>query len=178
MSDKKEANKIALVTGGSRGLGKDMALRLAEKGVSVILTYHTKKDEALAVVKEIQAKGQKAAALQLNVEDAKSFDKFFSSVSSTLKETFGATQFNYLVNNAGTGVNAPFADTSEAQFDTMVNIHFKAPYFLSQKALPLMSDGGGIVRYFFRAGAFFIRGLFGVWLYERCCGNTHQISGA
>lgn len=145
MSDEKETNKIALVTGGSRGLGKNMALRLAEKGVNVIITYHTKKDEAQAVVQEIQAKGQKAAALQLNVEDAKSFDKFFSDVSSTLKETFGANQFHYLVNNAGTGVHALFASTSEAQFDAMVNIHLKAPFFISQKALPLMSDGGGIV---------------------------------
>src|SRR5688572_12529793 len=145
MDNKKVANKIALVTGGSRGLGKDMALQLAEKGIHVILTYHSKKDEALSVVKEIQGKGLKAAALQLNVEDSKTFDNFFRQVSTTLKNSFGTTTLNYLVNNAGTGVYAPFSDTSEEQFDSMVNIHFKAAYFLSQKALPIIADGGGIV---------------------------------
>lgn len=145
MSDKKVSNKIALVTGGSRGLGKDMALRLAEKGVDVILTYHSKKDEALKVVKEIQDKGSRGAALQLNVEDARGFDNFFKNVSATLKETFGGAKINYLVNNAGTGIHAPITETSEAQFDSMVNIHLKATYFLSQKVLPLMADGGGVV---------------------------------
>jgi NAD(P)-dependent dehydrogenase (short-subunit alcohol dehydrogenase family) len=145
MDNKKVADKIALVTGGSRGLGKDMALQLAEKGIHVILTYHSKKDEALGVVKEIQGKGLKAAALHLNVEDSKTFDNFFRQVSTTLKDSFGTTTLNYLVNNAGTGVYAPFSETSEDQFDSMVNIHFKATYFLSQKALPLIADGGGIV---------------------------------
>lgn len=138
--------KIALVTGGSRGLGKNMALSLAKKGIQVILTYNSKKEEALAVVAEIESLGQKAAAIQLNVGDSKSFDAFFKQVSATLKkETFGKDTFDFLVNNAGIGIHASFADTTEEQFDTLSDIHFKAPFFLSQKALPLMADGGGIV---------------------------------
>jgi NAD(P)-dependent dehydrogenase (short-subunit alcohol dehydrogenase family) len=138
-------SKIALVTGGSRGLGKDMATSLAKKGIDVILTYNSKKEEALAVVKEIEKLGQKAAAIQLNVADTKNFDPFFKEVSKTLKETFDATHFNFLINNAGVGAYVSFADTTEEQFDTLCNIHFKAAFFLTQKALPLMADGGGIV---------------------------------
>jgi NAD(P)-dependent dehydrogenase (short-subunit alcohol dehydrogenase family) len=138
-------NKIALVTGGSRGLGKNMAISLAKKGIDVILTYNSKKDEAQAVVHEIEQMGQKAAALQLNVGEVKSFADFFEAITAILKDTFGANHFNYLVNNAGVGVYAPFAQTTEEQFDTLVNIHFKGVFFLTQKALPLLADGGGIV---------------------------------
>jgi len=138
-------NQIVLITGGSRGLGKNMAVNLAKKGLNVILTYNTKKDEALAVVSEIESLGRKAVALQLNVTDSKSFDAFFANVSDTLKNTFGATHINYLVNNAGTGTYAMFADTTEEQLDEMINIHFKATFLLSQKALAWLADGGGIV---------------------------------
>jgi NAD(P)-dependent dehydrogenase (short-subunit alcohol dehydrogenase family) len=138
-------NKIALVTGGSRGLGKNMALSLAAKGINVILTYNSKKDEALAVVAEIEKAGQKAAALQLNTADIKSFDAFFTSVSAVLKDTFNTDHFDFLINNAGVGINASFAETTEEQFDTLVNIHFKGVFFLTQKALPLINDGGRII---------------------------------
>ncbi|MBC8112709.1 MAG: SDR family oxidoreductase [Verrucomicrobia bacterium] len=138
-------SKIVLVTGGSRGLGKNMALSLAKKGIAVILTYHSKKTEAEAVVKEIEQSGQQAIALQLDVADVKSFDTFFTEVSIALKETFKTDKIDFLVNNAGTGVYASFAETTEEQFDSLVNIHFKGTFFLTQKALPLMNDGGGII---------------------------------
>lgn len=138
-------NKIALVTGGSRGLGKNMALSLATKGINVILTYNSKKDEALAVVAEIEKTGQKAAALQLNTGDTKSFDAFFEAVGETLKQTFNTDHFDFLINNAGIGINASFAETTEEQFDTLMNIHFKGVFFLTQKALPLINDGGRII---------------------------------
>lgn len=138
-------NKIALVTGGSRGLGKDMALSLAEKGLDVILTFHSKEDEAQSVVEEIESKGQKAKALQLDVGKAESFDSFFEEVKNALSETFGAEKFDFLINNAGIGVHAPIVETTEEQFDMLVDIHFKGAFFLTQKALNLMNDGGGII---------------------------------
>lgn len=139
------SNKIALVTGGSRGLGKDMALSLAHKGLHVILTYNTKKEEALEVVRQIESKGQKAAALPLNVGDASSFDAFVVKIQEVLKSDFNAEKIDYLVNNAGIGIHASYAETSEAQFDTLLNIHFKGAFFLTQKTLPFLNDGGGIV---------------------------------
>jgi len=138
-------NKIVLITGGSRGLGKNMALSLAKEGLDVILTYHSKKEEALAVVAEIEQSGQKAAALQLNTADVKSFGEFFAQLSALLKNTFNSDTIDFLVNNAGIGINAPFAETSEEVFDELLNIHFKGVFFLTQAALPLLSDGGGIV---------------------------------
>ena len=138
-------SKIALVTGGSRGLGKDMALSLARKGINVMLTYNSKKEEALEVVKEIEQMGQKAFALQLNVADSKGFDAFFAQITEGLKTVFNTDKFDFIINNAGTGAYAPFAETTEEQFDELVNIHFKGAFFLTQKALPLMNDGGGIV---------------------------------
>ncbi|MFD2718499.1 SDR family NAD(P)-dependent oxidoreductase [Hymenobacter monticola] len=138
-------SKIALVTGGSRGLGKDMALNLAQKGLDVILTYHTQQAEAEAVVAEVTAQGRKAVALQLDASDVSSFARFFEQVQAALRDTFNAEKFDFLINNAGTGLYAPFASTSVQQFDDMLNIHFKGPYFLTQQALPLLNDGGGIV---------------------------------
>jgi NAD(P)-dependent dehydrogenase (short-subunit alcohol dehydrogenase family) len=138
-------NKIALVTGSSRGLGKNMALSLANKGIDVIITYHSKKDEAEAVVKEIEQLGQKAAALQLDVSNVKAFDSFIANVSQLLNNKWGATQFNYLVNNAGIDRYSKFEDTTEEAFDELFNTHFKGVYFLTQKALPLIADGGSIV---------------------------------
>ena len=138
-------SKIALVTGGSRGLGKSMALNLAKKGIDVILTYHSKQAEAEAVVAEIEALGRKAAALQLDASQVAGFDAFFAQVSTALKDTFGTATFDFLINNAGTGLYSPFAATTEAQFDEAMNIHFKGPFFLTQKALPLLNDGGRII---------------------------------
>jgi NAD(P)-dependent dehydrogenase (short-subunit alcohol dehydrogenase family) len=126
-------NKIAIVTGGSRGLGKDMALSLAKKGLDVVLTFNSKQAEAEAVVREIEQTGQKAVALQLNVAETKGFDAFFKEVQNALSRTFNAEKFNFLINNAGIGVQAPFAETTEEQFDTLVNIHFKGTFFLTQK---------------------------------------------
>jgi NAD(P)-dependent dehydrogenase (short-subunit alcohol dehydrogenase family) len=140
-----EQTKIALVTGGSRGLGKNMALSLAKKGLDIILTYNNKKEEALQVVKEIEVLGQKAAALQLDVADVKSFDNFIAEVSNTLSNTFGKENINYLVNNAGIGIYVPFAETTEEQFDTLLNIQYKGVFFLTQKTLNILQDGGGIV---------------------------------
>ncbi len=138
-------SKVALVTGGSRGLGKDMAIQLAKKSFDVIITYHSKKDEALKVVTEIENLGQKALAIQLDVANTSSFNTFIQTLSDQLSEKFQADQINSLVNNAGVGVYAPVANTTEDQFDNMVNIHLKAPFFLSQKLLPLIADGGSIV---------------------------------
>ena len=138
-------SKIALITGGSRGLGRNMAIAIAKKGLDVIVTYNSKKEEAEAVVAEIEALGQKAAALQLNVADANGFDDFFSEVSKTLSETFDTNKFDFLVNNAGIGIHTAFAETTMEDFDNLVNIQFKGPFFLTQKALPVLNDGGGIV---------------------------------
>jgi len=138
-------NKIALVTGGSRGLGKNMALQLAATGFDVAITYHSKKDEAEQTVNEIKSKGRKAFALQLDVAQANTFDSFLSQLRAALTKEFQAGQIDALVNNAGSGLHAPFSDTTPEQFDNMVNIHLKAPFFLSQKLLPLLNDGGSVV---------------------------------
>jgi NAD(P)-dependent dehydrogenase (short-subunit alcohol dehydrogenase family) len=137
--------KIALVTGGSRGLGKNMALSLAAKGIDVLLTYHSQQAEAEAVVAEIKSHGRQAAALQLDAGNVGSFDAFFTQVKATLQNAFQAERFHFLINNAGTGLHAAFADTTEAQFDEVLNIHLKGPFFLTQKALPLLEDGGRIL---------------------------------
>jgi NAD(P)-dependent dehydrogenase (short-subunit alcohol dehydrogenase family) len=138
-------SKIALVTGGSRGLGRNMAMSLAQKGIDVLLTYNSRKEEAQEAVSEITRLGRKAAALQLNVADVKSFDAFFTAVRDTLQQTFGTGKFHYLVNNAGIGIHTPFEQTTEEDFDQLLNIQFKGVFFLTQKALPLLEDGGGIV---------------------------------
>jgi len=138
-------NKIALVTGGSRGLGKNAALKIAEKGINVILTYQSKKEEAENTVAEIKQLGVKAAALQLNVADVKSFDSFVAEVKAILKNTFNADKFDFLINNAGIGIHASFVETTEEQFDTLVDIQFKGPFFLTQKTLPVLNNGGGII---------------------------------
>jgi len=138
-------NKIALVTGGSRGLGKNASLRIAEKGIDVIVTYQSKKEEAENTVEEIKKLGVNAAALQLDVSDSHTFDNFIAEVKTTLKANFNADQLDFLVNNAGIGINAPFAETTEDQFDSLVNIHFKGPFFLTQKALSIINEGGAII---------------------------------
>ena len=137
--------KIALVTGGSRGLGENMAINMAQKGLNILLTYHSNKEEADKTVREVEKLGQKAYALQLDVAENKTFDAFVDEVKNVLKSHFDATTLDYLVNNAGIGINSPIAETTEQDFDTLVNIHFKGAFFLTQKLLPIMADGGGIV---------------------------------
>ena len=139
------SSKIAIVTGGSRGLGKSMALSLAQKGVAVILTYHSKQAEADEVVKQIEKGGHQAHALQLDVANSKSFAAFAQQVKKVLKEKWHSDSFDFLVNNAGTGVHAPITETTEEQFDEMMNIHLKGVFFLTQKLLPLMADKGRII---------------------------------
>ncbi|HTJ11633.1 MAG TPA: SDR family oxidoreductase [Dinghuibacter sp.] len=138
-------NNIALVTGGSRGLGRDMALALARKGLDVILTYRTQAGEAQEVVGLIEQLGCKAVALPLDVSNSSTFAAFFASVAATLRDTWQTSTFQFLVNNAGIGIHAAFAETTEEQFDNLVRIQLKGPFFLTQHALPLMADGGGIV---------------------------------
>ncbi len=138
-------NKIALVTGGSRGLGRDMALRLAEKGIGLIITYNSREDEAAKVVDLIEQNGGRAAALQLNTGAIKSFDAFIEIVKETLIQKFDTDKLDFLVNNAGIGAIAPFAEVTEEAFDELYNIHYKGVYFLTQKMLPLFNNGGGIV---------------------------------
>jgi len=138
-------NEIAIITGSSRGLGKSMALRLADQGVDVVVTYQSKEKEAREVVAEIQKKGRKAAALQLDVGDARSFGAFAERVKAELERTWKRGTFDFLVNNAGTGHHALFAQTTEDAFDHLVNVHLKATFFLTQKLLPLLADGGRIV---------------------------------
>lgn len=138
-------SKIALVTGGSRGLGKNMAINLAKKGIDVILTYNSNQSEANNVVAEIQSLGQKAIAFQLDTSNIKSFDDFLLRVSNYLTEQNGNKYFDFLINNAGTALYAPFAETTEEQFDEVLNIHYKGVFFLTQKALPFINDGGRII---------------------------------
>ncbi|RZL14292.1 MAG: SDR family oxidoreductase [Hymenobacter sp.] len=138
-------SKIALVTGGSRGLGKDMALNLAKKGLDVILTYHSQQAEAEGVVAQITAAGQRAVALQLDASNVSTFAGFLEQVKAALQDTFNTDRFDFLINNAGTGLYAPYTETTEQQFDDLLNIHFKGPFFLTQQALPMLNDGGGII---------------------------------
>jgi NAD(P)-dependent dehydrogenase (short-subunit alcohol dehydrogenase family) len=137
--------KIALVTGASRGLGKNTALALAKKGVSVIITYLNSEAEANSVVAAIAELGGKAIALHLDTSDIKTFDGFVGKVKQALHSTWQTEQFDFLVNNAGTGIYAPFAETTEEEFDRMMNIHVKGVFFLTQKLLPSIKDGGRII---------------------------------
>ena len=139
------ANKIALVTGGSRGLGKDSALQLAQRGFNVFITYQTKKEDAEAVVKEIEAGGKKAFALQLDISKTAGFDNFVRELQTILDTQFNGAKLDALVNNAGVGLHATFDTTTEEGLDAMTNIHFKGPFFLTQKLLPLLNDGSSIV---------------------------------
>lgn len=138
-------NKVALVTGGSRGLGKDMSLQLAKKGFDIIITYNSGASEAAKVVDEIMALGKKAKAIQLEVSQSKNFDAFVQQVKEALIQDFETDNIFALVNNAGIAAYTSIAETSEEVFDSMVNIHLKAPYFITQKLLPIISEGGTIV---------------------------------
>ncbi|MEN3113500.1 SDR family NAD(P)-dependent oxidoreductase [Uliginosibacterium paludis] len=137
--------RIALITGGSRGLGRNAALKLAARGVDVVLTFRSQAAEAAAVVAEIESLGGKAVALPLDTGKLAGFPAFIETLRARLREHWGREQFDFLLNNAGTGLHASFAETTEAQFDAMVNVHLKGVFFLSQALLPLIADGGRIL---------------------------------
>ncbi|WP_394778643.1 SDR family NAD(P)-dependent oxidoreductase [Undibacterium sp.] len=140
-----QIDPIALVTGASRGLGRSAALNLAQQGVDMIITYKANAAEAQQVVQQIQALGRRAVALPLDVADSKTFATFSVAVKDALAATWQTDSFGFLVNNAGVGVHASFMETTEEQLDQMFNIHLKGTFFLTQKLLPLLKDGGRIV---------------------------------
>ncbi|ESQ81908.1 3-oxoacyl-ACP reductase [Asticcacaulis sp. AC466] len=137
--------KIALITGGSRGLGRNMAHHLAAKGIDIVFTYRSRQDEADSLVEELKQMGRKAVALPLDTGVSSGFDAFAGQVRDALRANWGQDRFDFLINNAGTALYAPFAETTEAQFDDVTNIHLKGVFFLTQKLLPLMKDGGAIL---------------------------------
>lgn len=138
-------NKMALITGGSRGLGRAGALALAEEGCDVVITYHSNKEAADSLVKEVEWAGQQALAMQLDTAAIDSFDAFVANLTHQLTNKIGRNSIDYLVNNAGAGINAPFADTTPEQVDSLLNMHVKGPYFLTQSLLPVIADGGAIL---------------------------------
>lgn len=137
--------KIALITGASRGLGRSAALHLAAQGIDIIGTYNSRADEAQVLITELQALGAKAAMLQLDVGRSENFATFAEQVEQALEETFQRQRFDFLINNAGIGVHALFSETTPEQFDLLMNVQFKGPFFLTQQLLPLINDGGRIV---------------------------------
>ena len=139
------SRKIALITGASRGLGKNAAEHLAAQGFDIIGTYHSKAGEAQTLASTLQRSGARATMLQLDVGNSASFEAFADALKDTLKRDFGRDQLDLLVNNAGIGINVPFAETSEAQFDQLLNIQLKGPFFLTQRLLPLIADRGRII---------------------------------
>ncbi|CAN7684128.1 SDR family oxidoreductase [Mesorhizobium sp. LjNodule214] len=136
---------IALITGGSRGLGRNTALSLARKGIDLVITYRSRADEAQTAVAEIEAAGGRAAALQLDTGAVATFPAFVEALKRTLSETWQRDQFDFLVNNAGTGLRKTIAETTEEEFDTLMNIHLKGVFFLTQALLPLIADDGRII---------------------------------
>lgn len=139
------SNKIALVTGGSRGLGKDMALALADKGIDIVLTYRSQKEEAEKTATLIRHKGRKAATLFFEAADVKGLDGFVQNLKSTLEKEWQTSYFDFLINNAGIGATLPIPQVSEEAFDNLMNIHFKSVYFLTQKSIPLLNDHGAVI---------------------------------
>lgn len=137
-------DKIAIITGGSRGLGRNTALNLARRGVDILFTWRAHQNEAESLVREVEAAGRKAAAFRLDTGDVRAFDAFAAEIRNTL-QLWGRSRFDYLVNNAGGSLHAGFTKTTEAQFDEIFNVHVKGVYFLTQKLLPLIEDGGRIV---------------------------------
>ena len=138
-------HKIALITGGSRGLGRNAAFKIAGKGIDVIITYHSNKEKADEVVAEILKTGQKATAFQLDTSNTKEFGHFSEKLITYLKKEYGKPSFDFLINNAGSGGHTAFIDATEEEFDSLVNVHFKGVYFLTQKLLPSPNDGGSII---------------------------------
>jgi len=140
-----QKNKIALITGGSRGLGRNMALAIAKRGLDVVITYNANKEAADEVVSQIKDMGQHAVAFQLDTSNTQQFDQFVSVLTSQLEQETGSANIDFLVNNAGTALYSPITDTTEAQMEDIFNIHYKGVFFLTQKLLPHINDGGGIV---------------------------------
>jgi len=153
-----EKTRIALVTGGGRGLGRNMAVRLAEAGNDVIVTYVAQQAQAEEVAAEIEGIGRRAAVLRLDVEAVESFGAFVIEVGKTLAGRFGAERFDILVNNAGIGATISFEQATEDDFDRFLNIHYKGVYFLTQKLLPLLNDNGRVVNVSSGTTRFFIPG--------------------
>ncbi|WP_343628931.1 SDR family oxidoreductase [Roseateles sp.] len=139
------ASRIVLITGGSRGLGRNAALHLARRGVDSVITYRSRADEAQAVVDEIRGLGAHAAALQLDTGDSASFPAFAEALRGALRQHWQRDRIDHLVNNAGIGAHASIAETTEAQFDELMRVHLKGPFFLTQTLLPLIRDGGSIL---------------------------------
>jgi NAD(P)-dependent dehydrogenase (short-subunit alcohol dehydrogenase family) len=137
--------KIAIITGASRGLGRNMAQHLAAHGVDILFTYRTKKDEADSLINDLATKGRKAVALQLDTGETARLPTFADQVRDALKTHWGREDFDFLINNAGMALYAPFAEVTEAQFDGVIDVHFKGVVFLTQALLPIMKDGGRIV---------------------------------
>jgi NAD(P)-dependent dehydrogenase (short-subunit alcohol dehydrogenase family) len=137
-------DKIAIITGGSRGLGRNTAANLARRGVDILFTYRANLKEAESFIREAETMGRKAAGFRLDTGDIRAFDAFVTEVRNTLR-SWGKDKFDYLVNNADNSLHAGFGETTEAQFDEIFNVHVKGVYFLTQKLLPLMNDGGRIV---------------------------------
>jgi len=137
--------RIALVTGGSRGLGKDMAISIAKKGIDVILTYRSNEAEGKDTVAEIEKLERKAVALHLDMSDFKSLDDFVKRISDTLQSIWSTSSFDFLINNAGIGATVPFEQVTEELFDEFLNVHFKGVYFLTQKFVPMINKDGRII---------------------------------
>lgn len=137
-------NKVAIITGGSRGIGRNTAINVARRGLDIIFSFRANKAEADSLVREIEAMGRKAAGFQLDTGNLRAFDAFVGNVRKTL-QSWGRERFDYLVNNAGNSQHINFEQMTEADFDSVVNVHFKGVFFLTQKLLPLMKDGGRII---------------------------------
>lgn len=137
--------KIALITGGSRGLGRSAALNMASEDVGVVITYRDQVDQAETLIAEIEEKGGSAIALKLEVGDTTGFSDFVEELQHSIELKWGATSIDFLVNNAGVGVAKPIADMTESDFDVLMNVHLKGSFFLTQKLLPLINDGGRIL---------------------------------
>ena len=140
-----QTQQIALITGGSRGLGRNIAESLARKGVDSVITYHSRAEEAQAVVTAIQAQGRKAVALQLDAGAPRTFAGFAERLKKALQNTWGRSSFDFLVNNAGISHHAAFDKVTEEDLDSLYQVHFKGVFFLTQKLLPLINDGGRVV---------------------------------
>ena len=136
--------RIAVVTGGSRGLGRSTVLALADRGVDSVFTYHSNQDEAEKVISAVGEKGRRAVALQLDTGDTAAFAGFVEQLRPVLAD-LGSGRVDYLVNNAGTSHHASIETTTEEDFDALYRVHLKGVFFLTQALLPLLNDGGRIV---------------------------------